>query len=218
MAQADWGFDVGKHYHALRAIHEGGPVSPMGWFPREVLSLTRWGEPGHTDSRGQLQRAFAAALLLCASVEASDPDYAAAAQLLCSALALGTEVSAATLRFFAWAAHDSPEEGLTRLVFGLALVTLAMHLMRSPEEEAAVTQLAGWVVAEEERVAAAHAASLRAQRGKVEFGWLCDLMDELARRAWRAAIQGWPPAIERLPAGPLRASLQRLCENLAGAA
>jgi hypothetical protein len=151
-------------------------------------------------------------------VEERDWDYAAPAQLLCSALALEADVSAATLRFFAWAALVSPEEGLTRLVFGLALLILGVHLMRSPEEEAALTQLATWVVAEEERVAAEHLASLRAQRGKVEFGWLCDLTSEPEARAWRAAIQGWKPAIERLPSGPFRASLQRLRQQLEDAA
>lgn len=114
IARADYGFDEQKHYSALAGIYRGIIPGPTGWYPQEVLQLTRWSEPGtcsksnpKAHARDHWMRLFACTVLM--KIEAT-PEAAGyvlgedsnVIQLTESALELGPTVVDKAISFLAW--------------------------------------------------------------------------------------------------------------------
>lgn len=77
IARCDYGDDVELHLEQLQYIARNLSIAyPLGWYPAEVLQLTRWNETARDATNGALirthrQRAFCCTVLMTAM---SDPE------------------------------------------------------------------------------------------------------------------------------------------------
>ena len=162
IAQADYGEDAKEHLVTLRRIHKAVDVAPVNWIPMEVLELIRWSrpndpswKPGSIGERGHLMRAFCCAVLLRTAAEPKnyeyfDGDNQTVIQLVDSAIELGDEIEDAVLRFLCWRLFTLNGDDCEYPFFAMAVLLLVTHLHKI--DDASLTKLANWVVAEESRI------------------------------------------------------------------
>ena len=161
IAEADYATAVAENLSALRPIRDARDIpSPLAWYPREVLALTRWSEPddppreGPDRLRSHVARAFACAVLIRAGADAANDgivelngENTTAAQLVASAIALGPEVQRAALRLLAW--RMQPDGRGERPFFAFAILVLACVLGRDCFPEPVLAAMADGVITEE---------------------------------------------------------------------
>ena len=239
IARAEYGLWAEQYLVHLRRLRDDGDLDPVHVIQAlEVLELTRWSEPDHPEGAdlhgrsGHVLRAFCCAVLLRAAVDPDMPnrDFVSGEnktiiQLIASALALGQEASAASLRLLAWRA-SSPIDGLNEgeyAFLALGILLLATTLDSGEDSGLWLRQLAEWVVAIEAVVFS------REQRDRKQprlwsdkawlwvenSAWLLGLTNyDQRHETWRAVT--WSVLVE--PASPpppaAAAALQAIAERL----
>jgi hypothetical protein len=143
IAIADYGMNVEGHFEALRQIRDEQTVfAPMKWEPKEVLSLTRWSNPGEiyegqiippeTVLKEHVIRAFVCAALLRAMADPLNEGYFGGdnetiAPLLESLSVLHSSLQSEALRFFAWHVQSLNEWDNENPFYILALLVLVLR-------------------------------------------------------------------------------------------
>ena len=163
IARADRGCESEEYLVHLRRLRdEDDPDPKHAYQALEVLQLTRWSEPDHPREeerrgrRGHLGRIFCCAVLLRAAADPGMPycdvgqgENQTIIQFIASALALGQEASAASLRLLAWRAGSLTDEEDEYPFLALGILLLATTLDGGEDGGSWLRQLADWVVAVE---------------------------------------------------------------------
>jgi hypothetical protein len=166
IANADYGWDVERHLEALRPIRDEQMIfAPMGWHPKEILSLTRWINPGSEEDadistsvlKQHIIRAFVCAALLRAGADPLNEPYftgenSTIAALLDSLPALEPSIQTEALRFFAWVIPRLTQYNEEKPFYGLALVLLILRT-QTPFTRTELKSLINWIFAEVKMIA-----------------------------------------------------------------
>lgn len=191
IAEADYAQGVEKHLQALRPIWSGANLTELdSWYPREVLELIRWSEPGDpewkpgaTGLRGHRMRAFSCAVLLAAPN--LENDQATLIQLVDSGFVLGPDAQKAIASFLTWKVGTLDREN-DRPFFAFALASLLQAL--EPKLPIAKEQeLADWLQQEE---AAERSHQAKKDKSCQTSPWLVGLSPNGQRNTrWESLLQ-----------------------------
>jgi hypothetical protein len=164
IALADYGADQEQHLVPLRLLRDMGVfVTPIYWYPCEVLELVRNSEPDGRPEPDRLRhhwiRAFASAALLRAMSEpwnyeadAARPSFTVI-QLLNSLEALPIDLTEYAVRLLAAMMIRSDLEGIDEqpIYYGVALLWLILQGSKTASDQDLI-DLADWIVRHEEEI------------------------------------------------------------------
>lgn len=143
IAASDYGQDSEKHLPPLIAFRNLQTPTPLNWYPEEVLELTRWSQPEHSDQKqaenrrvDHLIRAFACSALFhsywaSANFSRNETINDTAIQLATSLRILDGDFLESGARFMAWVLaerdNQDPPNYSDNAFLGAALLSLAIH-------------------------------------------------------------------------------------------
>jgi hypothetical protein len=225
IARAPFGVGTAKYLAHLRCLRDdsSADLDPKHFNQAlDVLQLGRWWDPDSAGeevrgARGHLLRAFCCAILLGAAPQLNLPnrDFVVGEnqtiiQLVASALALGHEACATSLRLLAWRAERPTDQDEEYPFLALGVLLLAATVNPGADDAPWLRQLADWVVAIE--AVAFCRAELRDRRQPwlwVENpAWLLGLTRfDGQHPAWRAVA--WSVLVEQ-PSGSADAAAAAL--------
>jgi hypothetical protein len=137
IAAADYGYDMAKHRRAIEELrHVAQLPQNLGWYPEEVLALTRWSTVDGSLSpeqvhRRHLIRLFSCVVLVRAATAGGYP-VNTLTPLVESAVELGPAALEATGSYLAWCRLHEPgswrDDPTARPILTLALVLVSSQL------------------------------------------------------------------------------------------